>query len=210
MHFVHVTVAILGIQLIACQPDELAVNGQVGLDDDCEVRADEAHAVELPVFDIAAGGVAGSDACEDPFVAQLWVENASGVRVRMLEAVVRLMTAKGETLSFRRSEIPGPNPFLVTVTPVPGDGSAVIEVEVIPAGYATALSDFSNEKILAKIALRGETADGDAIESAGFMIPIEICDGCRTLCASDDAAQDAACSAPELGPLRTFCVDPEC
>jgi hypothetical protein len=201
----------LAAQLAGCGPDPLFVNGQVGLDDDCKVRADDEHAVELPVFDIARGGAEGSDSCEDPFVAQLWIENENSERARVTEAEIRLSTLGGDTLRFDQEATPLPNPFLLnTAGPVPADGSGVIEVEVVPRAYAEFLTDFTGEKIAATIVLHGETAGGGELESSSFTVPISICDGCRTLCASDPEAEGATCSAPELGPLRTFCVDPEC
>jgi len=211
MRFAKVVAVAFAAQLTGCGPDPLFVNGQVGLDDDCEVSADDEHAVELPVFDIATGGTAGSAACDDPFVAQLWVENGESERARVTEAEIRLITLGGETLIFAETDPPLPNPFLLnTAGPVPADGSGVIEVEVVPTEYAHSLTAFVGQKIAVSVVLHGETAGGDEIESSSFTAPISICDGCRTLCASDPEAEDASCSAPELGPLRTFCVDPEC
>jgi hypothetical protein len=197
---------------IACAcGDELFVNAHVGLDDDCEVRPDDEHAVERPVFDLALGGTTGSEVCDDPFVAQLWVENPNGERARVDEAEVRLTTLSRELLRFDTSEVALPNPFLVSAAgPLPADGSGVIEVEAVPRDYARALGDFVGESILVTMTLFGETADGSELESGHFTLPLSICDGCRTLCASDAQSEAAECSRPSLGPLRTFCVDPEC
>ena len=189
--------------------DELFVNAHVGLDDDCKVRPDDEHAVERPVFDIAPGGSAGSIACDDPFVAQLWVENPNSDRARVDEAEVRLATLSHELLQF--NDFPLPNPFLVPAAgPLPADGSGVIEVEAVPREYATSLTEFTGQSILVTMTLFGETEGGSELESARFTLPLSICDGCRTLCASDPQSEDAECSRPSLGALRTFCVDPEC
>src|SRR5262245_13192301 len=188
-----------------CGPDELFVNANVGLDEDCKVRPDDEHALELPVFDIAPGGEAGSRACADPFVAQLWVENPNGERGRVTEAEVRLLTLDKHTLQFNTEDGAQPNPFLINAaSPLPADGSGVVELQVVPNDYAPFLVDFAGQEILAAVTLFGELADGGELESESFEFSIQICDGCRTLCASEPRAADAVCSEEALGPLRTF------
>src|SRR5690349_23187125 len=83
-----------------CGPDDLFVNANVGLDSSCEVKADDAHAVPKPVFDISPGRGPDSVACEDPFVAQLWVDHPNGDRARVTSVEVRLIDQSHNTLSF--------------------------------------------------------------------------------------------------------------
>jgi hypothetical protein len=207
-------VSFLGFALLvcsACGPDDLFVNASVGLDSSCKVKADDEHALPKPVFDIARGPIASSHACDDPFVAQLWVDNPNGDRARVTSAEVRLMDESRNTLQFATTDTPLPNPFIVpAASPLPASGSGVVQVEAIPAVYAPLLANFVGSSVLAELKLYGETESSSELEAEPFILPIEICDGCRSLCASSDSAADATCSDPKLGASRELCVDPEC
>ena len=59
--------------------------------------------------------------------------------------------------------------------------------------------------------LYGSTSDGDEVESNRFILPITICNGCRTACQSNPPPTGSiACSDLGLGADRSFCLDPDC
>lgn len=199
------------VALLGCGPEELFVNAPLALDDSCEALPDDAHVDERPVFDISPGAHGGSEACDDPFVVPLWVDNPNGERVRVTEVEVTLETPQRQRLFFDRGDSPLPNPFHATATgTLPPGASGVVDLELIPKAYALQLGDFVGDRLDVVLLLIGKTSSGDQAESARARIPIEICDGCRTLCATDPDATDATCSDPDLGPLREACVDPGC
>ncbi len=156
------------------------------------------------LYDISPGRTAAAN-CEVPYRVNLLVNSylkpngdtmlgrAEPNILQLHSAEVRLMTLKRETLTFDEEEDPLPNPFLVTTNnslfPAVGStpASGIATVEVIPTAYSPYLSDFAEngDQILAEIQIFGTTTGDVDVEFKPFVYPIEICDGCLTVCKSD-------------------------
>ena len=110
-----------------------------------------------------------------------------------------------------------PNPFLViantTLPPAHGaqPATGVVALEVIPVDYAAQLRDSMvvGEQILAEISIFGTTTGNKDIEFRPFVYPIELCDGCLTLCAREADHADGQCQ-DNSGQDGRVCVDPDC
>jgi hypothetical protein len=144
--------------------------------------------------------------------------------LQLHSAEVKLMTLDRQILTFEQPEPdpPLPNPFLVTTNnslfPAVGStpSSGIAAVEVIPTAYATYLSDWIGDQILAEIQIQGTTTGDVDVEFKPFDYPIEICDGCLTMCFSkipsgvtrEDLAGDEC--DDNSGQDGRLCIDPGC
>jgi hypothetical protein len=166
-----------------------------------------AGTVFLPVgsFDISPGGVPGSVACDTSYVVNLLVNSnlranakyatgrAEPNYLRIHSAEVHLMTLQKETILFNRNpKTTLPNPFTVTTANVlsPSDGTSpsrgLAVVEAIPSAYADQLDRFKDKQIIAEITIFGTTLGDVDIDFKPFAYPIQLCDGCLTLCHNRD------------------------
>ena len=93
-------------------------------------------------------------------------------------------------------------------------------MEVIPVDYAAQLRDsmFVGGPILAEIRIFGTTTGDKDVEFRPFDYPIELCDGCLTLCARADIRDrmldeadfsDGQCQ-DNSGQDGRICIDPDC
>lgn len=197
---------------VACGDSEIFISEAVAPGEDCEFSV-ESKGLPRPLFDIAPGGAADSTACRGPYVAHLRVANPDDEAALVEEAEIELMTLSRIAIVFDRDAPALPNPFVVAVAGRLERGDDVVAVEVFPVAYADQLDNFVDSALLAQISLRGRTAGGDELTSNRFELPIEICDGCRTLCEGDPDIQgllEDECASPAPGTAGTFCLDPDC
>jgi hypothetical protein len=225
----------------ACAPESPTafVVGNIKLGADCSTT-DAAEAFWASgLYDVSPGA---EGACDVPYRMALQVysflrqNNDSDLGraepnfLRVHSAEVKLMNLQRQPLLFDAEDAPLPNPFLVTtggiIPPSAASGDpapGVAFVEVIPVAYAAYLSEFVNDQILAELQLFGTTTGDTDIDFQPFTYPIDICDGCREVCASRLAP---APTAPEGAPTRedladgecdsnsgsdaSYCVDPDC
>jgi hypothetical protein len=187
-------------------------------------------------YDISPDGGNGSKACDEPY--QVVLKTNSFLRsnsdpdlgraepniLRVHSAEVKLMNLQKQPLLFADDEGTLPNPFLVTtggiLEPATSNESAsgVSAVEVIPVAYTPFLYDFVNDQILAEIQLFGTTTGDVDVDFQPFVYPIEICDGCMTLCQTtldasmmlrEDVVGEDNCD-DNSGADGRVCIDPGC
>jgi LSD1 subclass zinc finger protein len=195
-----------------CGADDLFIAANLDRDEDCEFVADRDNAMALAEYDIAQGATKGSIACERPFMAFLLVENPNSDSVVVESAQVKLMDAQHRTIQFDAAALSLPNPFLLTVgSPIAGDADGVVAIEAFPLDYAQQIpAHFVGLQMIVQVEMFGTTAGGSEVESNSFSFAVAVCDGCRTLCSSDPAAEEVECSSRDLGVKRAFCIDDEC
>lgn len=194
------TIAITAACLMACAPEGPAaiVVGSMIPDEDCEVSSDSTFLLK-GVYDVNAGQ---GNQCSNSYNMNLLVNSylikrgsptgsPSPLRaepnvLRITEATVSLLQVDDSAFPF-----PGlPNPFRVTTfaTVPPSEfedpGAGVALVEVIPSFYARHLAMLGQQRgtIVAAVKLFGETTGGVEVEFAEYRFPIQLCDGCLTLC----------------------------
>ncbi|HET6332528.1 MAG TPA: hypothetical protein VFG30_04915, partial [Polyangiales bacterium] len=116
-----------------------------------------------------------------------------------------------------------PNPFLVvgnsTIFPMRDDApsSGVITIEAIPAAYAEQLDALDGMQVHAEIRVYGRTVGGSDVDLNPFLYPINICDGCLTLCAAaippeaslEEIYGEGTCR-DNAGADGRVCVDASC
>jgi hypothetical protein len=149
--------------------------------------------------------------------------------LRVHSAEVKIMNLQKQPILFEDEEEVLPNPFLVTTGGIiePAGSSAepasgLAHVEVIPIAYAPYLGDFVNDQVLAEIQLFGTTTGDVDVDFQPFTYPIEICDGCLTVCKSQLSPTNTAVDAmtreeladgdcdDNAGADGRYCVDPGC
>lgn len=191
-------------------------------------------------YDIAeSGGPDGEDErfCARPYTLSLRVN--SGLRsnvdqelgraepnvLQVNRVEVTLMTLQQEVLSFPDAEVTLPNPFRVTTTftldPTDSDepSRGVARVDVVPAQYASQLSQFVGDQILVEVQMFGTTLGDVDVEFQPYLYPIRICDGCMSLCLENDLTKnsltpedvlDADSCQDNAGADGRLCIDPNC
>jgi hypothetical protein len=186
----------------ACAPEGPSgfVTFNLAPDSSCSYSPNASSNMFYPsgLFDISEGAEGG---CDTPYRVHLLVNSylkpnadpmlgrAEPNILQLHSAKVELTTLDGTRLGFG-DEDPLPNPFLVTTNnslfPAAGatPSAGVAAVEVIPTAYAPYLFDFKGQEILAEIQIQGTTTGDVDIEFKPFSYPIEICDGCLTICSS--------------------------
>lgn len=195
--------------MMGCGPRELVVVALLGMDKHCEYTPDTAHALSEGEYDIAPGVGNG---CDEPYRAHFLVQNDNDGIVSVTWAQVQLHGQQHQTISFDRVRPVLPNPFTVDSSgPIPS-GRGVVVVQVLPRAYASQLDGFVGKSLMASVILNGKSADSDPVSSNTFRLTIQICDGCKTICASnpDNASVNAACDGKNPGVERPFCIDDGC
>lgn len=234
---------LLVLALGACAPESPTafVLGNLELDATC-VASDTSELYRATgVYDISAGGPDGSTLCDVPYRMMLKINSslrpgndpdlgrAEPNYLRVHSAEIKLMNLQRQPLGFEDEGEVLPNPFLVTTGGIiepassPADpASGIAAVEVIPIAYAPYLAEFSNDQILAEVQLFGTTTGDVDVDFQPFTYPIEICDGCLTVCESRLAPTNTnvnAMTREELAGGRCdnnsgsdghYCVDPGC
>ena len=180
------------------------------------------HVLPRGKFDIALGGVSGSEACDNGYTLDLRVENPNQQDVVYTSAEVSLLTANYEKILFNRdSKSPLPNPF-ESIIAVPGAAGSrvVVPVLAIPKAYGHQLDKFAaaGDTLTLKLVLHGQAKSGAEVESRELVYPVELCVGCMTRCLQRDIiAKDLTVDDVYGNSCRDdanaddrICVDPGC
>lgn len=210
---------------IGCGSNGAFTSAALKPDAECVLSPDNAR-IPIGTFDISTGfnGVDGT--CDDPYVVSLLVYSClRGLddTLQITIAEVTLTDKEHRPITFNRTLPELPNPFLVTsnstIFPMRAEPPAtgVATVEAIPREYAEQLSNFVGGQVLAEIALHGATLGDRAVDLDPFIFPIEICDGCLTLCVADfdadtpleDVYGEGVCRDNASADGRV-CIDGEC
>jgi len=227
------TIAMIAACLIACAPEgpTAIVVGSLLPDEACVVSPESTYLLR-GTFDASLGGneCTASYAMAvlvNSYLIQRGSPNGTPSPVRAEPNVLQITRAEVALLQVNDALFPFPNlpnPFSVTtyatVPPAesgdPGEGVAL--VEVIPSFYKTHLAELGNTRgtLVAAIKLFGETTGGVTVEFAEYRFPIQICNGCLTVCRNDfepadlDDLLDGTCrddSASDGRPcIRENCV----
>ncbi len=196
---------------LGCGAEDLSIRGNLDADDDCAFSADEGRILSESTYDIAEDAGSGSEACLEPYLAHLLVDNPNSDTVNVESAEVTLMTLQRQIIFFDRQAQILPNPFLASVASSIDGSRGVVSFELVPQAYSRQLDSFVDQQLIARIKLFG-AVDGSELESNDFSLPLSICDGCRTACLDDNQLdeRDTRCSSLSLGADRLFCLDPGC
>lgn len=205
--------------LCGCGPEPLLVSANLQPNASCRFVPDPKLSLDQSTFDIAQGGLASSDFCAGPYLAHLLVHNPNSDPVAAQSAEVLLTTRQKQAVRFDRTSQSMPNPFTITATgSLPANGLGLAVVAVIPASYATQLDNFVGSGLIAEIDLHGQSGGGN-VSSNHYSLDIDICNKCRTVCAttanaadmgSNPASMGSQCTDLTLGADRNLCVDPGC
>jgi hypothetical protein len=198
-------VSLLLLWLGACAPEgpSAFVTFNLKPDSNCVYSSGSSN-VFFPIgrYDIAQNGNGVGDACAHPYVVHLLVNSylrpnsdmtlgrAEPNILQLHSAEVRLMSIDKKTLAFGEpgSKSALPNPFLVitnnSLFPAQGNtpSTGIAGLEAIPVAYAPYLTKFKGRQILADIQIFGTTTGDVDVDFKPFVYPIEICDGCNTVC----------------------------
>jgi hypothetical protein len=204
--------------------DGAFISGNLALGDDCLTTPDS-PLLQSGEFDIAVAGTANADEdsepCRTSYVLRLLTETDADEVALFDRAEVTLRTLNRQVLAFDGL----PNPFkLVTAASVRPNGDTphrgVIEVDGIPAAYAQYLEDLVDSQVLVDVQLHGHLEGGSAVHTQAFGYPVNICEGCLTMCrdadlgGSDlspaDVIGDACPAARSSGMDGRYCIDPDC
>lgn len=166
---------------------------------DCTIDPESHDFTAIGEFDISPGA---AGACDQAYRIHALIPGKRSVSSGAIE--VRLQTTQGQLIFFDRFDTPLPNPFIATfgvAATSAGDRGVVLEIDLIPRVYANQLQGFDGMQLLAEVHVDGV---GD------FSYPVEICDGCMTVCASAlDAPPQGVCD-DGAGADGRLCIDPDC
>jgi len=230
------------LSLVACAPEGPSgfVTFNVKPDANCVYTPEAGGNLFFPtgLYDISPGGAGDlTDNCSSPYVVHLLVNSflrpnsdtdlgrAEPNILQLHTAEVKLMSIRHQTIEFNRNANDVlPNPFSVTTNnslfPAAGStpSTGIAAVEIIPRDYAPQLDGFVGGQILAEIQIFGTTTGDVDVEFKPFVYPVEICDGCLTLCLrfitnnmlsiEEDVIGDE-CPDNSSSDGRV-CIDPEC
>jgi hypothetical protein len=237
-------VSLLLLWLGACAPEgpSAFVTFNLKPDANCVYTSGSSN-VFFPIgrYDIAKNAPhndAGGDACAHPYVVHLLVNSylrsnsdqmlgrAEPNILQLHSAEVRLMSIDKKTLEFGDPDDPKrlPNPFLVITNNslFPAQGSTpstgIAGLEAIPVAYAPYLTKFRGRQILADIQIFGTTTGDVDVDFKPFVYPIEICDGCNSLCLKKDITNNKMSPeditgdhcADNSGNDDRVCIDTNC
>ena len=225
---------------VACAPEgpSAFVTYNIAPDSNCVYTPEAGGNLYYPtgLYDISAGGDVGSDRCSSAYTVHLLVNSflrpnadtmlgrAEPNVLQLHSAEVKLMSIRHQVIEFNRDASNVlPNPFQVTTgnSLFPAVGSTpsmgIAAVEVIPRDYAPQLDGFIGGQILAEIQIFGTTTGDVDVEFKPFTYPIEICDGCLTICfssipttaAPEDIRGDDVCADNSSSDGR-MCIDTDC
>ena len=185
-------VALISLLLAAACGSDVKLNGADG-DGDVIIRAhlapDESCALDTSSRILSRGtfDIQFADPCRAGYDLNLLVENASSDDIVFDEAEITLKTAMDQTIVFASGDASIPNPFRShLLAPIDAMASAVVTAQVIPPAYAQFLQDFVDGEILARVELHGQTDRGASVTSRTLTYPVDICEGCLTLCLQRD------------------------
>jgi hypothetical protein len=211
---------------IGCGPNGAFVSANVAPDEECILNAEGSAQLPIGLFDVS-GGFNGNDGnCNKGYRVNLLAYSClqgANDTLQLHSAEVLLKVTSGEPILFDRFDTVLPNPFLVvgnsTIFPMRDDGpsSGVITIEAIPTAYAEQLDEFDDKQVHAEIRVYGTTVGDSDVDLNPFLYPINICDGCLTLCAAnipadvsfDDVYGEGTCR-DNAGADARICVDTSC
>jgi len=218
--------------LAGCAPESNSayVSVAVPLDENCIAKPNSEVFLSAGSYDIALGGIPGSNYCQKSYYMHLVVNsqlksNSNDAIGRAEPNVLQITDAEVRLIDVEQQGIivfdDLPNPFRVKANnslppttgrePQPG----VVSVEAIPIGYDTQLRDYVGEQILAEVTIFGTTIGDVPVDFKPFEFPIRICNGCMTACESDFPGASPAeiygdgC-IDDGGQDGRLCVDPAC
>jgi hypothetical protein len=215
-----------GDSSIGCGPNGAFVSANVAPDQDCILNAQGSPQLPIGLFDVSSGFHGEDGTCGTGYRVNLLAYSClqgANDTLQLHSAEILLKVASGETILFDRLDPPLPNPFLAvgnsTIFPMRDDApsSGIITVEAIPAAYAAQLDDFDGQQVYAEIRVYGTTVGDSDVDLDPFRYPIEICDGCLTLCAGaippeatlDEIYGEGACR-DNAGADDRVCIDGSC
>lgn len=229
---------IAALGLTACAPEGPSgfVTFNIPPNMNCEISAegDSQTFLASGVFDIAISADGRGDGCAKPYRLSLLVNSflrpnadmslgrAEPNILQIHSAQVRLLDIQRSIISFDQVDPPLPNPFLVTTNnslfPTDGDtpSRGIAVVEAIPEAYARQMNIFVGQQIFAEVQIFGTTTGDVDVEFKPFVYPIEICDGCLTVCygslpaetEAEDVCGDDCCD--NAGADGRVCIDFAC
>lgn len=191
------------------------------------------------LYDIADGGQTGATGCRHSYFLNLRVNSALRANrdeplgraepnvLQINEVEVKLLdAATGGTIDFTTGGVSLPNPFLVTTTISldPSDDAEpsrnVATIEAIPAAYAPLLrGNWAGGQIIAEIQMFGTTLGDVDVDFKPYFYPIQICDGCLSMClradildnslTPDDVVNEDMCR-DNRGADGRICIDSGC
>lgn len=207
----------------ACEPGRAFVTHHLAPTGDCTLDLDSSVIIPIGVYDVAGGGSAESDRCDQPYNLNLLVNSCVDDVLQIHSAQITLRDVARARIVFNRNEVPLPNPFLVTANTslFPSDTSepstSIAAVETIPSAYAAQLDGFVGRELLAEVQVFGTTQRDVDVDVEPFLYRIKICSGCLQQCASsladgvaldevygEDTCQDNA------GADGRVCIDNDC
>lgn len=221
-------VGVMAVLVVACSNDvmvngggesAIVIRAHLSPDATCGLDVDS-RVLSRGVFDIAEGGAPGSDACRHGYDLNLLVDNGSREDVVFESVEVRIGTIDDRTIVFSAADPPLPNPLTwVVLSPIAADSSAVVTAQVIPQAYAPFLLDFVDGSINLAVKLHGTTDGGVKVSSREQMYPVDICDGCLTMCYQNDVIDGLGMTPEEVygetcpddaGSDGRVCIDTDC
>lgn len=225
-------IAMVAACLVACAPEgpTAIVVGSMIPDEECAVSSESVFLLKGS-YDVSAGI---TRACQRSYNMNLLVNSylirrgspqgspsparAEPNVLRITEASVALLNVDDTPIAFTDL----PNPFSVTTFAIvpPADqgepGSGIALVEVIPGHYSTQMQALGTRRatLVAEVKLFGETTGAVGVELAEYRFPIQLCNGCMTVCGlSASEAEDlreGQC-ADNAGADGRFCIEaPPC
>lgn len=239
----NVAVLTILVALCACAPEGPSAYADFNLVPSQDCVYDPSGSVEfygVGHFDISDSGQPGRGTgfCEHSYFMHLRVN--SGLRsgkdeqagraepniLQVTQVEVKLMdSATGAVIEFRRGGVSLENPFLLTttITLEPSDGTEpgrnVASIEAIPMAYARLLDNFAGGQVLAEIQMYGTTLGDVDVDFKPFRYPIQICNGCLSLCVKDDIVDNgttlddvkpSGVCDDNAGADGRICYDPGC
>lgn len=210
---------------IGCGPNGAFVSANVAPDEECIVSAEGSAQLPIGLFDTSSGFNDNDGNCNNGYRVNLLAYSClqgANDTLQLHSAEILLKEESGRTIQFDRLDPPLPNPFLVvgnsTIFPMRDDrpSPGVITLEVIPPEYAAQLN-LNGQQVHAEIRVFGTTVGDSDVDLNPFLYPIEICDGCLTVCAANIPAEvsldeiygEGVCR-DNAGADSRICVDSSC
>jgi len=199
-----VTSFCLASLLAACAPEGTSayVSKNLILDSSCKVNIDDTEFLAVGLYDIAGSTTMRNRGCGRSYYMHLVVNsslkaNANSATGRaepnvlqITEAEVSLIDIEQQGLVPFKNSLPNPFRVKANITLQPTTSSdptmGEVPIETIPVGYASGLSGFVNQQIMAEVKIFGTTLGDVDVDFRPFSFPINICQGCLTKCLNTD------------------------
>ena len=205
------------------QPDAFVL-GAVAPSSDC-VYASDSPIYPIGQYDVNPGFTSEMN-CARGYRVTLRVASTESEILQLLGATVTLMNRDHEPIVFDEGGPDAINPFtydgtatfLSAAEGTPATG--LFTIEAIRRSHAATLADerFIGGQILAEVQLHARDAADNPLDLRPFIYPIDLCDGCLSLCEQADIRDQMripedvigdAC-ADNAGQDGRVCIDPGC